>query len=164
MALTSKSMSYDSEWCHSDSRKISHDLLRLQWQVQDENNVSSLDQGWPNTLDESVSVKKILLLYAFQKSSPFFFPRQIFIYWPWIFFFSKHNFLVFIFSACAAVFFYAALYYFDFSIYFNATFSSFLPLFSPCSLDALFLHSLLSLSSLSDHGITSSPRHISKVP
>jgi len=74
MALTSKSMSYDSEWCLSDSRKISHDLLRLQWRVQDENNVSSSDQRWPNTLDESVSAKKILLLYAFQKSSLFFFP------------------------------------------------------------------------------------------
>ena len=65
MELTSKSVSYDSEWRHSDSRKITHDLLRLQWRIQDKNNVCSLDRGKPNTLDESVSAKNIVLVYAF---------------------------------------------------------------------------------------------------
>lgn len=138
MELTSKSVSYDSEWHHSDPPKISHDLLRLQWWVQDKNSISSSDQGWPNTLDESVSVKKIVLLYAFQKSSPFFFPLPDPHLLAMDCLFSKHNILVFIFSACAIAFFFLCWYL----LFWFPLFTSMLPSPPSCfsSIPILLMH------------------------
>lgn len=87
-------------------------------------------------------------------------------------FFSKHNFSVLILSAflpslCYSVLCMNRLLVFTMlisTISFKAAFSSFLPLFYPCSLDFLVLHSLPSLSSSSDHGITSPPPTLAKCP
>lgn len=62
-----------------------------------------------------------------------FFPRQILIYWPWIFFFLNVTFWYLYLVPMLQRFFFLTLVFVILisTLYFNATFSSFLPLFYP---------------------------------
>lgn len=173
MKAVSKIVPYHSEWHHLDSRKITHDLFKVQWRVLERKQYEFLKQSWPNTSYRQVCFSETtFLLYTSQKSPLFFFlPRYSFmdhVFFPLRVTFWSSFWIPFC-SIWAILFSYAwtiCSYLLPWFLSLTSMHpSSSSVSFCPCSLNSLFFSSFSpSPEFMWDHGITSLPPTLVECP